>query len=405
VPSPALEVFLGTYFAGKALPWSVLSETAFSIRFAVVGVSFLIPANVSLSLWLFYLLYKLQLLGFAAAGITPAGGRTDIDPQLFISYQEAGGFLALAAVLIYQSRDTLGAAWRSILCHRLSRTTGSRGALLAFIIANGVLLAWAIRAGSSWWSFLLLMGVYYAVTICAARLVAAAGVLYVDTRFTPWDIVLRTVGARALGPASLVMYSYYSVIFMSDPMNLPLPQVANSYKLLREGRVSPRGFTWVAAVAAVAVIAVGTISLLAMVYQHGASSLGTWPLSDRAPRFFGSLDANLRTPEASDNWLRVAMGLGCAVTLALSWFHARYLWWPVSPFGFLLASSWCMNWLMWSSVMVGWAANRITNRYGGLQLFRRIRPAFIGLVLGEYLTTALVGIISYLVGIKGIGWA
>jgi len=152
-------------------------------------------------------------------------------------------------------------------------------------------------------------------------------------------------------------------------------------------------------VALVAVIGVGVVALLGMLHQQGASSLAAWPFTSYPGWAFRELDSTLRTPEAPDNWLRLAVGSGAAFTLLLVWLHSRFVWWPVSPVGFLIASSYETNRSMWMNVFIAWSVSTLIRRYGGLRLFRTLRPAFLGLVLGEYLTNGALAIVSSIFGI------
>ena len=410
VPSPQLyAIDVGRYFAAKGLPWSVLSGhggVKVSIIFPVIGITCLLPSEVSLSLWLFYILYRVQLLTWAAFGVAEEGGTAAvaINPQAFISFQEAGGFLALTGVVLYQSRRALRAAWLALV----GRARGTpdpyaplsgKWALSMFVLSNIVMFWFAARAGMSWWSFAAIMVVFYAVLVGASRLVAAGGVMFVDTGFFPRAVALRTIGALPIGPASLTMYTYLSVIYMYDPMNLAMPQMMNSLKLIHSGRIRGTAFTLAAFVAVIAILAFGVPALLDMIHRQGAGALARWPFTSYPSWGFGELDASLRTPEPADNWLRMALALGAGFTLLIVWLHTHYVWWPVSPIGFLIASSYETNRSLWVNVFIAWALTSAIRRYGGLRLFRTFRPAFLGLVLGEYLPQGFFAIISSIFGI------
>jgi len=119
VPEVPLSFPVEQAFAGMGLPWNVFggeSGVHFSVFFPLVGIAYLLPGEVSLSLWLFYVLYRLQELVWASFGVVPGGSSSvGIDPQSFIPMQEAGGFIALSIVVIYQSRRTLAAAWQGLI--------------------------------------------------------------------------------------------------------------------------------------------------------------------------------------------------------------------------------------------------------------------------------------------------
>ena len=87
--------------------------------------------------------------------------------------------------------------------------------------------------------------------------------------------------------------------------------------------------------------------------------------------------------------------------MLLTWLSSRFIWWPVSPIGFVVASAFFTNYGLWFNTLIGWALATAIRRYGGLRLYRSLRPAFLGLVLGEFLTRSALAAISVVVGIKG----
>ncbi len=408
VPTVQLyELPIGRYFSGMSLPWTALADMYLTISFPIIGIACLLPGEVSLSLWLFYVFFLVQLLVWGSFGVAEEGGTAAIaiNPRVFVGFEEAGGFIALTAAMLYQSRRAIKAAFLG-LAGRGERDDDAyaplagRWAVIGFIASNLFMIWWAVKCGMSWWSFAVLIGMFYAVLVGASRLVAAGGVMYTDTGFFPRMIVMRGIGALPIGVPSLTLYTYLSVIFMYDPMNLAMPQMMDSFKLLNAGRLRGKTWPWAAALAVVVMLGVGIPSLLKVLYNHGASSLSRWPFYSYPQWAFGELDASLRTPEGPDNWLRLALVVGGAFMLLLVWLHSSFVWWPLSPVGFLIASSWEANRTLWASVLIGWALTAMVRRYGGLRLYRSMRPAFLGLVLGQYLTTAGLAILSSMLGIQ-----
>jgi len=410
VPVPQLyNIPVGGYFQGLGLPWSTLGGyhgMTVSIVWAVIGITCLLPTEVSLSIWLFYVLYRVQLLVWGSFGVAEEGATATvaINPHLFIGFEQAGGFVALTAAILYQSRSSLRSAWRSLI-GRISPDRdpyvplSGRWALLGFIGATGFMFWWTARAGMPWWTFAPLLILFFAVALGASRLVAAGGVMYVDTGFTPRRIWVNAFGALPLGIPSLTMYAFLDVIYMHDPMNLAMPQMMNSFGLIHSGRVKGSSFSIAALTAMVVMLVVGLAAILTTVYSHGATALPYWPFTDYPEGAFAELDASLRAPEVGNNWLRLAFALGVGVTLLLTWLNANFLWWPVSPIGFLIANAYETNRSLWFSVFLAWAISTAVRRYGGLRLHRAVRPAFLGLVLGEYLTAGFLGIIASIFGL------
>jgi hypothetical protein len=78
---------------------------------------------------------------------------------------------------------------------------------------------------------------------------------------------------------------------------------------------------------------------------------------------------------------------GATLTTALASLRLRYAWWPLHPVGFLLVYSWGIR-NIWFSIFVGWLAKVVLLNFGGADLFRRARPVFVGLILGEAVAAA-----------------
>ena len=402
---------VGARFVGEGLPWSALSEFSFPIVFPVAGVSCLLPGEVSLSLWFFCLLFWAQMFVWASFGIGPeGGGAVNLNPRQFIGFEEAGGYLALAAFTIYQSRKTIRAACLSLIGRASPDPNpygplAGRWALVGFILTNLFMFQWAARAGMASWLFAVFMLSFYALLIGGSRLVAAAGVMFVDIGVFPRGQILHALGAGAINQQSLTILGYLSVIHTYDPMNLAMPQAMNSFKLLHVARLKGRRWPWAAGLAVAVMLSVGLCSLLYVVTRHvGANN--SW-LTDYPDWAFTELDATLRTPENADPLLRVAMLAGAAAMLLLIWLNTAFLWWPLSPIGFIMASSWNMNHIMLGGVFIGWLVSTLIRRYGGLRLYRQARPAFLGLILGDFLSRAILAVFSVIFGVQSAhsyGW-
>jgi len=61
----------------------------------------------------------------------------------------------------------------------------------------------------------------------------------------------------------------------------------------------------------------------------------------------------------------------------------RFFWFPLHPVGYALSGNWSTN-LLWLSLFIAWFVKLILLRYGGLRLYRRAVPFFLGLIIGEF---------------------
>jgi hypothetical protein len=122
------------------------------------------------------------------------------------------------------------------------------------------------------------------------------------------------------------------------------------------------------------------VEQLAQVIQpsaRGASQLERWPFYSWADWAFSDLSGTLRDPMAPDNYLRLAVAVGAVVLTGLVLLHTYTIWWPVSPIGFVIASTYTEDYILWHSALIAWLLTTQIRRYGGLKLYRAFRPAFL----------------------------
>ena len=83
---------------------------------------------------------------------------------------------------------------------------------------------------------------------------------------------------------------------------------------------------------------------------------------------------------------------------ALMWLQYRFVWWPFHPLGFPIS---CVFATMWFSVFVAWVIKGTVLKYGGLGVFERLKPFFLGLILGEAVVAGFWVVVDYCAGMHG----
>ncbi len=397
------------YFAGMGIPWSVLQDLRAKLGWKTIGLACLAPAEVSLSLWLFHILFRGQMLVWASCGVVPGGASdTGFDPHTFIGFMEAGGFVVLSATILHQSRQGFAAAWRGLWALRTPHAydpyaaLSSRWSLLGFLAANAFMLWWLIAAGGSWWYFAGVLLFLYVYSLGAARLIAAGGVTFLAPHISLHNLAVRALGGATIGAKSLTIDAYTQSMFVEEAysMNQPLSHMITSFRVLRTSRTSTRYFALAAAAGVVVMLGVGLPALLAWAYHGGANRLDSWFFGEQSQGAFGGLDYELRNAVPPSNTLRLAALLGAVVMLGLIYMHTHCLWWPVSPIGFVIASSEMTNRIIWANFFIGWLIGTIVRKVGGLRLYRTVRPAFIGLVLGDIVTGLVLLLLGLLLNVR-----
>ena len=117
---------------------------------------------------------------------------------------------------------------------------------------------------------------------------------------------------------------------------------------------------------------------------------------------FGFVGDKLQNPLGSDITVPrvVFAGLGGTVMAGLMYARHRFINWPLHYLGLPIATSLPIS-LGWFSIMIGWLFKLFIVRYGGVRLYRTIRPFFIGLIAGQISCGASWMAIDYLTGMVG----
>jgi hypothetical protein len=78
------------------------------------------------------------------------------------------------------------------------------------------------------------------------------------------------------------------------------------------------------------------------------------------------------------------MGIGFLFTGLLWWLRTRFPMFPFHPTGYAVASSTLTFGWLWFSVFMSWSIKHLILRFGGIRLYHRVLPLFLGLILGQF---------------------
>jgi hypothetical protein len=86
---------------------------------------------------------------------------------------------------------------------------------------------------------------------------------------------------------------------------------------------------------------------------------------------------------------------GIIVAMLLSYLHARFLWFPLDPVGFLLAvDGHALVEGIWTMLLAAWIFKMITLRIGGSKLYEEKGiPVAIGFAVGMLVVAFIGGIV------------
>jgi hypothetical protein len=90
--------------------------------------------------------------------------------------------------------------------------------------------------------------------------------------------------------------------------------------------------------------------------------------------------------------------VGFVITVLLAFLHARFIWFPFEPIGFVIATSFIGQWGgVWSAFLVAWIVKTIVLRVGGSSLYEKYAlPIVGGFITGDVLAS-VVGVVMGMV--------
>jgi hypothetical protein len=379
-------------------PWDALAPIYLSIFFSAVGFGYLLPLEVAAGFWSSVLFIKaqgvvLRMLGYEG-GSAWGGTISQIS-----NGEQMGGLIALAAVLLWLLRGTFADAFRNAL-GRGRQTDDSREPLsyrlaaLGLIASTVVQVFWLHAAGMTL-PYIALFEIFF-ISICVVltRIVAEAGMLMIQLSFAPTDYLLLFGGTTALGPSNLTVLTFVDTALTFDLREFLMPSVLNAFRMSELSGIPSRKLTATMAVSLLVVLVIAVPAFLLTFYLPGAIQVPNVNQIMFTRDYFDILGSRLQTPEQPSAAQYIANGAGVAIVALLAWLRINFVWWPIHPLGFVMATSWAsLN--LWFSLFLGWLFKLLTIRYAGLRGYVQFRPLFLGVIMGDVLGAVLWQIVGW----------
>ncbi|MBV9851525.1 MAG: hypothetical protein JO250_17800 [Armatimonadetes bacterium] len=387
-------------------PWNSLGYFSLAFYPIAIGLTFLLPTEISFSCWFFYFLCKAELLfatayGFHDPGAPPATARV---PYLW--EQATGAWLGLALLSLYASRRHLTAALRKALTGRglddRDEPLSYRTAYIGLALTSVLLVGFAVAMGMAWHVALLFFAVYLLFLVTYTRIRAEAGLPWVFAPpFVAHGVLLDFGGFSHYNTQDLTALSRFQW-FEQDYRSHMMPNQMDAMKYARNSGISLRGLSLALGLATVSALIGSWLSCLHIFYTYGATSarVNHW-YSDVGRSAFDGLQGWINNATQPTDVPRFwAGGVGVLITWLLVLMRARFVWWPLHPIGYLVANTFTMDWLCFP-VMIGWACKALILRYGGLRSYRAALPFFVGLVVGDIVISSLWTLLFLALNIPG----
>ncbi len=385
IPEITLSQVVNPYLVNP--PWDQMYFTAIYFSFAAIGFFFLLPSELLFALWFFALFARIE--GVVAASF---GMQMDRMPMygthLFVAYQVAGAYVVLTGYLLYVAlphlKRVVGTAFGVQKVDDSQELLPYGVALLGLLLCFTLIIAWCYFAGMSLWVAVLEFGVFiFVIALVMARSTAEGGLLMTETSFRPVDFYRMFAPVHTLGGANMTMLAFFDGAFLRDQRGLLLTGFLDGLKISDGANVRRRAFLPVFVLAILAALVIAGAVHIWLPYTRGGVTLYTYVYQGNNLWTFREYQAHMTGPTIMNWQAPTFFAAGVIVTLFLSYMRAAFFWWPFHPLGYALSISWTMS-VFWFSCFVAWLIKGLILRYGGMTLYIRARPWFLGMVLGEF---------------------
>lgn len=386
-PSFPLSWKLNEYFSDSVLRHAPPTLNSQIIFFSIVGVAYFIPSRYAISIWGWVFAYAWYLtLGNA---YIPSFNSGQMDDQAF------GSLLAIAVWILWLGRAHWAQVGRAMFGKAGNDAEARRNAVAGWLFALGCagIVLWLCWAGCAlWWSVLAMLGCAM-VSLLMARLVAETGVPVFWLGRISVGSLTALFPLAWQSPQILLFAGVFGVLLTRA--TAVSAAVMSTLALGLDSKATPSHHTRLL-LGGVAVLLIGFIVCgavhLNMGYHSdqvstqaktGAAVINEWARADRS-------DYAFFTSERNHQFAGFGIGAG------LLWACSRFPSWPIHPVGMLFCRFSIGN-LVWFSIFLGWLLKTAITRLFGGGAYRKARPLFLGLIMGELLAVIVWTLVPVLI--------
>ena len=373
----------------------------FTLSFPMLGFSYFINLDIALGIWLFNLLAQIQMGILSVIGYESTEELTYSPVSPIIAHQMVGAMFVLVLFGLWMARGHLKEVCKKTFGD--SPEIDDSGEILSYrtavLVTIGGLLFMAAWLWASGFPLLVAFGFLFIVFVLflgVTRIVAEGGVAATRTPLISPGVLVSAIGTSPLGPAGLTALGF-SFAWAAGMRTSVMASCAHGLKLIGLAGEKRHLIFWAMIGAILASFISSAWIVLKLAYTYGGINLNQWFFVNGpiAPFDFVAGKINNSTEARLDGW--IFTGLGGLVMGLLMFARQRFLWWPVHHLGFPINAVWTTNRIAFS-VFLAWLCKALLLKYGGDKLYRRARPFFLGLILGQFSCAGLWLVIDFLTG-------
>jgi len=401
---------MASYFT-PAFPYISIEETRWRafpdfpivvtrLSFYAIGFGYFARLDVLLSVWFFIVLTAFQVFIFNRFGY-PAGAADNVWSSDALGWQSQGALFFLAGWSVWMARRHLRDVWRKAVgrddtIDDSNEMLSYRTAVFGFLISVAFSSAWLYAAGMEVWVIVTFLPVVFLSFLGISRVVAELGLVYAYYKVQPYDVFLDGLGTPALGPSSVTILSLLRV-FSSFPdigKGFLMPAFTQAAKVV-DGVVNPRRIAKVLWITLGLSFVLSVSDTLYLGYRYGAYNLGNMGLKHVAPLAFSQAVSAIRNPiEIGGDGRAMWGGIGIVLMAVMTLMRYRFSWWPIHPIGFAVMGNFGVTKTVFSTFLA-WFFKSLLLRVGGVKMYEKGKPFFVGLLAAQAVSTFIVFVVDW----------
>ncbi|NKB68431.1 MAG: hypothetical protein GKR89_15315 [Candidatus Latescibacteria bacterium] len=374
-------------------------------HFEVIGLSYLLSLDVSFGVWFFALLnvMAMGLLRMLGWSIGPEQPYSSPAPPS-IAHIALGALFFLVFSGLWHSRQHLRAVWDKTVGQAADIDDSNellpyRVALSGAVGGTIVGVFWLWVAGMNFLTALVFMVTALVIFVGLARVISQTGLAYCRATVAPAVFTVNALGSSVVGPAGLTTLAL-NFPWSADIRTFVMASAATGLKIAQVRGLNGRRL-FAAIGLAIVVTLVGSVwAVVELGYRYGGINLTSWQFGQMTAYTGNWITHNIKNPEPVHLAHLAFTGVGALLMGALTYIKGRFIGFPIHPIGMTLGLAHPLQ-TVWFSVFLAWLVKMLILKYGGALLYKRLRPFFLGLVLGAFGTAGVWLVIDAIMGMSG----
>ena len=387
----------GKFFTDR--PWNAIGNVPVPLYPFVIALGFLLPLDLSFSLWFFYLFSKIQQVIGSALGIP--------GPFPYPFEQSIGGWLSIFIMAVLVTRRHLANVWRTIWGQAngiddSQEPISYRVASLLIFMAGLYILWFTLKAGMTLWIIIPYFLFFYALSVGITRVRAEIGPPAHEMAFmcNSQQFLINILGTRPLGGRNLGFITLNWWMSGRGYREHIMPHQLESFKMAERASMNTKKLVIAMLLAVIWGSLVTFWAMLSELYRlggavTGAGGGGVGPSIGHIGQF-NWLAGLLTFPKEPDVPATVAMASGMGFTFFLMIMRSRFMWFPLHPAGYAISMSFGVGYF-WSCLVIATVLKWLVLQFGGGGSYRKVVVLMFGIMLGEYVVGAFWSILSVII--------